>query len=191
MDMEPNEDRFNPFLSWLSSDREEAGRKYEDMRRRLIFMLECRGCNRAEEIADVALDRFMKRLPEIRDTYQGDPVSYLCVIARNVHLEYTRKPEQPLPDNIDKIPDDEDNPDEFEELMHECLERCLKEFDLTNRKLLLAYYEEEKQAKINFRKSLAKNMGIAGNALRLRVHRLRRALELCMNNCLGVREPAK
>jgi len=191
MDKEPDQDRFNLFLSWLSSDRDEAGRKYEDMRRRLIFMLECRGCNRAAEIADVALDRFMKRLPEIRDTYQGDPMAYLCVIARNVQLEYMRKPEQPLPDNIDKIPIDDDPTDEHEDLMHECLEKCLKEFDLPNRKLLLAYYEEEKQAKINFRKTLAKSMGIAGNALRLRVHRLRNTLELCMNNCLGVDEPAK
>ena len=191
MDKEPREDSFNLFLSWLSSDRDEAGRKYEDMRRRLIFMLECRGCNRAEEIADEAFDRFMKRLPEMRDTYQGDPVPYLCVIARNVHLEYTRKPEQPLPDNIDKIPLDEDEPDELKEHMHECLEECLNKFEPTNQKLLLAYYEEEKQAKIDFRKTLAKSMGIAGNALRLRVHRLRRTLELCMNDCLGIDAPAK
>jgi len=191
MDKEPDQNRFNLFLSWLSSDRDEAGRKYERMRRRLIFMLECRGCHRADEITDVALDRFMKRLPEIRDTYQGDPMAYLCVIARNVQLEHMRKPEQPLPDNIDKIPIDEDDPDEHEDLMHHCLEKCLNEFDLPTRKLLLAYYEEEKQAKINFRKTLAKSMGIAGNALRLRVHRLRKTLELCMNNCLGVDEPAK
>lgn len=191
MDKEPDEDRFNLFLSWLSSDRDEAARKYEDMRRRVIIMLECRGCNRAEEIVDEAFDRFVKRLPEILETYQGDPVRYLCVIARNVHLEYMRKQEQPLPDNIDKIPTDGDEPDELEELMHECLERCLNEFDPTNRKLLLAYYEEEKQAKINFRKTLAKTMGIAGNALRLRVHRLRRTLEMCLNECLGANVPAK
>ena len=191
MDKEPDEDRFNLFLSWLSSDRDEAGRKYVDMRRRLIFMLECRGSNRAGEIADEALDRFIKRLPEIRDTYKGDPVPYVCVIARNVQLEFNRKQEQPLPENIDTIPIDNEEPDELEEHMHECLEKCLNEFDLTNRKLLLAYYEEEKQAKIDFRKTLAKTMGIAGNALRLRVHRLRRTLELCMNECLGVDVPAK
>src|SRR5215216_7136658 len=90
MAKEPDEDRFNLFLSWLSSDRDEAARKYEDMRRRVIIMLECRGCNRGDEIADEAFDRFVKRLPEILETYQGDPVRYLCVIARNVHLEYMR-----------------------------------------------------------------------------------------------------
>jgi DNA-directed RNA polymerase specialized sigma24 family protein len=187
MDKELNEEAFNVFLSWLSSDRDEAGKKYEQMRCRIIIMLECRGCTRAEEDCDEALDRFGKRLPEIRDTYQGDPLPYVCVIARNVHLEHLRKENLPLPDDFDKVAPDghRDETDELEERMHECLDKCLDEFDPTNRKLLLDYYEEEKQAKINFRKRLATSMGIAANALRLRVHRLRRSLETCMDKCLA------
>lgn len=191
MDKELNEEAFNAFLSWLSSDRDEAGRKYESMRYRVIIMLECRGCTRADEDCHEAFNRFINRLPELRHTYVGDPVPYVCVIARNVHLEHIRKENVPLPDNFD-LPADNHNkeePDELEELMHECLDKCLDEFEPTNRKLLLEYYEEEKQAKINFRKKLASSMGIAANALRIRIHRLRKTLELCMNECLGANVP--
>lgn len=192
MDKELNEEAFNAFLSWLVPDREEAGKKYEAMRYRVILMLECRGCTRADEDCDEAFNRFIKRLPELRDTYVGDPAPYICVIARNVHLEHIRKEHLQLPDDFD-IPVDKHNgePDELEELMHECLDKCLDEFDQTNRKLLLDYYEEEKQAKINFRKKLAKSMGIAANALRLRIHRLRGALELCMNKCIETKVPSE
>jgi DNA-directed RNA polymerase specialized sigma24 family protein len=187
MDKELNQEPFNLFLSWLSPDPDAAGKKYEDMRRRLIIMLECRACVRAEEIADEAFDRFVRRLPELRQQYHGDPLPYLCVIARNVHLEDLRKQHLPLPDDLNKVPAEEKETDELGELMHECLDRCMNEFDSKSRKLLLEYYGQEQQAKINFRKTLAKSMGIAANALRLRIHRLRGALETCMNECLGAK----
>jgi hypothetical protein len=70
-DWELTEESFDLFLSWLSEDREVAGRKYEDIRRRLITILECRRCTQPEEIADEALNRFIRRLPELIHTYSG------------------------------------------------------------------------------------------------------------------------
>ena len=184
-DWELTEESFSFFLSWLSTDRDAAGKKYEDIRRRLIVMLHSRGCARAEEAADESINRFIRRLPELSDSYVGDPVPYLCVIARHVHLEFIKREPETLPDDADQrfLEDKED--DELEELMHGCLDRCLNEIDSGSRDLLLDYYKEDKQAKINFRKKLAAKMGIATGALRLKLHRLRVRLECCMNNCLG------
>lgn len=184
-DWELTEESFNFFLSWLSTDRDAAGKKYEDIRRRLIVMLHSRGCARAEDAADESINRFIRRLPELSETYEGDPVPYLCVVARRVHLEIIEKEPDALPDNFDKLFEEHKETEELEELMHGCLERCLSAFDSNSRELLLAYYKEDKQAKINFRKRLAARMGLATSALRLKLHRFRSKLQCCINECLG------
>src|SRR5215510_7361384 len=138
-DWELTEESFNFFLSWLSTDRDAAGKKYEDIRRRLIVMLHSRGCGRAEEAADESINRFIRRLPELSEQYEGDPVPYLCVIARRVHLEMIRKEPDALPENFDKPLAEDKETDEQETLMHGCLERCLNGFDETSRELLLDY----------------------------------------------------
>lgn len=191
---ELTEESFNLFLSWLAPDRDTAGKKYEDIRRRLIIMLDSRGCTGSEEVADETINRFIRRLPEMIDTYTGDPVPYLCVIARHVHLEYLdhlKKQGQPLPENLAESLPAERGSDDLENRLHECLEKCLDGLDSKSRELVLDYYQEERQAKIAFRKKLAKRMGIAANALRIRMHRLRTALESCINDCLGPTCPLK
>lgn len=188
-DWELTEESFNLFLSWLSEDREVAGQKYEDIRRRLIKILECRGCAQPEEVADEALNRFMRRLPELIHTYSGDPFPYILKTARNVQHEREKKQPLPLPDKADEVPAEPVEIDEDDERVHNCLDQCLSKFEPKSRNLLLDYYQNEKQSKIDFRKTLAKQLGIAANALRLRVHRLRTNLQTCLNNCLGADFP--
>jgi hypothetical protein len=50
--------------------------------------------------------------------------------------------------------------------------------------LVLEYYRQERKAKIDHRKLLAAELGIAVNALRIRAHRIRRSLEQCVHTCL-------
>lgn len=184
-DWELTEESFNLFLSWLSADRDAAGRKYEDIRRRLIVILECRGCAQPEEVADEAINRFIRRLPELINTYSGDPFPYILVIARNVQHEREKKQALPLPDDLDEVPADPVEIDEVDDRVHDCLDQCLNQLEPKSRTLLMDYYQNEKQDKIDFRKTLAKQLGIAANALRLRVHRLRTNVHKCVNNCLG------
>jgi DNA-directed RNA polymerase specialized sigma24 family protein len=187
---ELTEESLNLFLSWLSVDRDAAGRKYEDIRRRLTLILEYRGCAHADEIADEAINRFIRRLPELIETYKGDPFPYILVIARNVQREWEKKQALPLPDNLDEVPADPPvDPDEIEQLVHDCLDRCLSQLESKNRDLVLDYYLNEKQEKIEFRKKLAKQSGIALNALRIKVHRIRTTVHTCMNTCLGNKVP--
>ena len=60
---------------------------------------------------------------------------------------------------------------------------------MKSRDLLMDYYQNDKQDKIDFRKTLARQLGIAANALRLRVHRLRTNVHTCLSNCLGADFP--
>ena len=184
-DWELTEESFDLFLSWLSEDREVAGQKYEDIRRRLIKILECRCCTQPEEVADEALNRFIRRLPELIHTYSGDPFPYILVTARNVQHEKQKKQPLPLPENLDKVPAESAENDEVEERVHNCLDECLSRLEPKSRVLLINYYQNEKQGKIDFRKTLAEELGIAANALRLRVHRLRNNIFVCMSSCLG------
>ena len=39
---------FEQLLDWLNPDREQAGRDYEALRRRLIKLFTCRGCSDPE-----------------------------------------------------------------------------------------------------------------------------------------------
>jgi hypothetical protein len=56
---------FDGLLTWLSPDREQAGRKYEEIRLRLIKIYTRRGCTTPEELADEVFNRVTKKLPEI------------------------------------------------------------------------------------------------------------------------------
>lgn len=184
-DWELTEESFDLFLSWLSEDREVAGQMYEDIRRRLIKILECRGCAQPEDVADEALNRFIRRLPELIHTYSGDPFPYILRIARNVQHEKEKKQPLPLPENLDEVPAEPVDTDEIDERVHTCLDQCLGKLEPKSRTLLMDYYQNDKQDKIDFRKILAEDLGIAANALRLRVHRLRNNVSMCMNTCLG------
>ena len=185
-DWELTQESLNFFLSWLSEDRDTAGKKYEDLRRRLIVILEARRCAHAEEVADEAVDRFIRRLPELIETFEGGPLPYLLVIARNIQHEQEKKPTLPLPEDIEKLLVAAEHNDDLDDPVHDCLDGCLAKLDPKGRRLLLDYYQNDKQQKIQFRKTLAKQMGIAANALRLRIHRLRNTVHACLNDCLGI-----
>lgn len=186
-DWELTEEAFNKFLSWLHPDREEAGKKYEDIRRHLIIILKCRGCAEAEDLADEAINRVIRRAQQMADTYHGEPAPYFITVAHNLYLEYASKRQTrlELPAELLQPPE----PDLEEEREYECLEQCVRGLTPANRDMMLQYYQENKQAKIDHRKKLAESMGIALNALRIRAYRIRVSLEECIDECL-TRNPA-
>lgn len=50
---------------------------------------------------------------------------------------------------------------------------------------MLSYYEGKQGARIANRKRIAEELGMPMNGLRIRVHRVREKLEMCLINCLG------
>jgi RNA polymerase sigma factor (sigma-70 family) len=184
---------FELLLDWLGPDREQAGQTYEKIRLRLIKIFACRGCNQADELADETINRVTAKLKDIGKTYSGDPALYFYGVAQKVHLEYLRNRPQlrespleitasgqgnlaPSPDSTDDI-----------EREYECLEKCMEQLPRQSRQLVLEYYQDEKRAKIDHRKKLADQLGIAVNALRIRAHRIRVQLQVCVQDCLQQR----
>lgn len=171
------QEAFDALLAWLDPNREKAGEKYECIRLRLIKIFACRGCYEPEDLADETINRVSKRLKEIASTYSGDPARYFYGVANKVHLEHVRR--KPLP-----VPPAPPEPSEDIEKEFECLERCIQQLTANNRELVLQYYQQEKRAKIDHRKILADQLGIALNALRIRACRIRASLQKCVQSCV-------
>lgn len=171
------QEAFDALLDWLDPDREVAGQKYEDIRRRLVTIFSCRGCAEPEDLADDTINRVASKLSVIKSDYVGDPARYFYGVANKVYLEYRRRPVPAVPTPTATY--DEDIEKEFE-----CLERCMQELTAENQKLVIEYYQDERQAKIDHRKRLANQLGIAINALRIRAFRIRASLQQCVANCL-------
>src|SRR6185369_8107393 len=81
----------------------------------------------------------------------------------------------------------------FEDTEHDqrqqCFDGCLEGLPLSNRNLILFYYQEERGAKIELRKTLADQLKISLDALRIRAHRIRKGLEQCITSCLRQPDP--
>jgi len=174
------QEAFDYLLAWLDADRERAGEKYENIRRRLIMIFTCRGCPDAEELADESINRVALKAAEVSKGYVGDPALYFYGVAQKVFLEYVRKPHAAVapPPHADDKSDDDDRE-------YDCLERCMKQISPNSRELILEYYRDEKRAKIEHRKEMALKLGVALNALRIRAHRIRSVLQQCVLDCLG------
>jgi DNA-directed RNA polymerase specialized sigma24 family protein len=171
------QESFDALLSWLDPDREQAGQRYEEIRRRLLKLFACRGCYEAEDLADETINRVSGKLKEIESSFVGEPARYFYGVANKVHLEYQRR--KPLP----ATPPPTNDPDDIEQ-EYDCLEQCMRHLTPDNRMLVLQYYEEEKKAKIDRRRRLAEELGIALNALRIRAHRIRASLQECVQSCI-------
>lgn len=174
---ELNQECFEALLQWLHSDREQAGKRYEDIRARLIKIFGSRGCAEPDVLADETINRVTKRVKEIAETYTGDPALYFYGVANKIHLEQLRK-QKPI-ERLPPVPDMDDYEAEYV-----CLEGCIGHLPARSRDLVLQYYEHEQQDKIAQHQRLAERFGIGLNALRIRAHRARTVLRKCIINCL-------
>jgi RNA polymerase sigma factor (sigma-70 family) len=179
---------FERFLNWLDADREEAGRKYEAIRRGLIAIFNFRGCSDAEGLADEAINRAIRQLPSIEGSYEGDPARYIQGIARFVALEYFNRrvkreagpPSEDLPDPSSAgAPGEEDE----REALSRCLRHCLEKLAPEKRKMFILYYREGNRLNRDHRRALAEQFECSINALRIQIHRLNEELRLCITEC--------
>jgi DNA-directed RNA polymerase specialized sigma24 family protein len=175
---EITQDQLNLLLDWLDPDREKAGIRYEQIRRRLVKIFVCRASNVPEELADKTINRVARKLPEIRATYVGDPAHYFAGVAVNILRETVRKDRIPAIGMPESSPATDDREKDYS-----CLEKCMEKLDPGDRSLVLDYYREEGQAKIDNRRQLAEQLGIGLNALRIRACRIRSDLQACMEKC--------
>jgi len=142
-----------------------------------VTILAARGCTLAEELADETIDRVARRVSDIQATYVGDKAIYFLGVMNNVHHEYLRRPSMPR-----VIETNEES--NAREQIHVCLDRCLEKLTPYARQLIQRYYAADRQAKIDLRKVIARELGIKTSTLRLRALRIREKLQTCVESCL-------
>ena len=191
MEMDPSskkprsltEEIFGGFLLWLSPDREQAARKYLDLRVKLIKLFVHRGSAHAEELAEETLDRAAIIFYE-EPTKYANPIALCCGIAKYVWHEDQRKivPEPLKDDNFSPPPQIKNNVD-FNEHEEKCLGSCLEELSPRERDLITQYHQFQGGQKIEARKRLAQTHG-GLNKLRITTYRIRVKLHNCINSCV-------
>lgn len=177
---------FKRLLRELSPDREAAGQRYEQLRQRLLYFFGVRHLIHAEEHADEVLDRLARRLAEDVPLASGIE-AFALGIARNLEREQWKKPQSvELPWHLPSVP----STSEISQAML-CLESCLDSLDDASRRSILRFYRADGAEKIRLRQSLAEELGIDANALRVRMHRIRARLEKCVVDCQKCNESPK
>ena len=176
---------FEEILAWLNTDRDVAANMYVQLRHDLAKLFIWGRCADPEGMTDEAFDRVAKKVHEVRQTYEGDPRLYFRAVANNLIKENFKKikthvslddidlPQQQTIRTAEEIADIDD-----------CLQSCLRKLSAEKRKLILAYYAKEKQAKIDYRHELAQQLEISLETLRVRVFRIRASIAECIEICL-------
>jgi RNA polymerase sigma factor (sigma-70 family) len=177
---------FDELLAWLNSDRELAASIYLNLRAGLIKIFSWNHCIDPEGMADETFDRVARQITRLRETFEGDPRLFFYGVANNLIKEYHKQVKSFIPiEEIDiagSSPEDDEEDDS--EMIEECLHACLQELSNDKRELVLAYYAKEKQAKIDHRTEMARQLGISVQTLRVRLCRIRAALEECIERRL-------
>lgn len=174
------QDAFDLLLARLDSDRQQAGTKYEALRRRLVKFFEWRGCSFPEDLTDDTINRAAKNLEAGENIH--DLAAYCAGVARRVFLESLRSHQQEQ-EGLRAVSSSSATPTHESDARRECLERCLRELSPESSQLIMKYYQGDKQARIEARRDLATRLGIPLNALRIRAHRIRVHLEGCVEQC--------
>lgn len=138
-----------------------------------------KGFSDAEDLADEAINRVMKKLPEIRDTYVGEPARYFHGVARYIIREVSRRKEIAVEEVPVVSTDDEVHSDEYD-----CLVKCLRFLSADKREMILDFYTYDGRDKIEQHKRMANELGITDGALRGRAHHVRGNLEKCIQKCI-------
>lgn len=182
----PTAAAFDNFLKLLSSDRDEAARSYEILRTKLLRFFDWRGCDSSDLCTDETLDRAMRKLDEGEVLFNVN--GYIHKIASLVYLEWRKEKSRTV-----MLEDDHSEslgvaPIEFveDDPRVACFDRCLQELSQDQRNLILNYYQDQGRAKIELRQRLAAQLNVPLNALRIRAHRIRKALEQCIQACLAL-----
>ena len=163
---------FELLLKWLDPDRGKAGEQYEAIRRRLITFFSGRGCWEADLLTDRTIAVVASKVPQLMGRYEGKPVYYFIGVARKIYQVWlrnrqrTHRPPPPLAG--------------WTEQDYKCLERCMGELAPGACQMFEEYYCGQESD----RTGLAARGGMSLNALRIRVHRIRATLKVCVRDCI-------
>lgn len=176
----PTQEEFDKLFHWFHPDRNIAAEDLAKLQNRLVQIFTGRHCVDADELAYEVINRVAVRIDIVVDKY---PSAASCCLAfvENVHREWIR--DQKIKNDAREPPKPRP-PDELER-EDRCLTKCLNELNESERDLFVRYFQGEGRDRINARDKLAQELGLTANALRIKAHRLRKRLRLCIEKCLS------
>lgn len=177
---------FDEILGWLNPDRDMAGLIYVQLRNDLAQIFTWNRCPDPEGLTDEVFDRVAKKVHNLRHTFIGDPRLYFYGVARNLIKEVPKKIKTQVSLEGTEPASNPRSEVELETVLmrEDCLRFCLEKLSEEKRALILSYYANEKQAKIDHRTEMAQRLGISIETLRVKAYRIRSTLEECIERCL-------
>jgi len=185
-----NPDGFDEILAWLNPNRELAAAMYVQLRHDVARIFLWNRCSDPEGLTDEVFDRVARKVHNLRQTYNGDPRLFFYGVARNLVKETAKKVKTYT--SFDdagvtlraRAQVEVDEEEESVQAREHCLQLCLNELNGEQRRLILEYYAMDEQGKISHRVRIARQLGLSIETLRVRVYRIRVALEECIERCL-------
>lgn len=167
-ELEP--EQWEALLSALGPERDAAGEKYEELRRRLINLFAWEQCDSPENLADEVLNRLARKVKEGVAIPHLDRYAFgiaRIVIQEQVRLSRNRQASiRELQSTGAKAAHDL--------AMLDRMQGCIDALSTDRRDLIEGYYAGNREA-------LARKLGISINALRNRALRIREELFRCMS----------
>ena len=164
----------------MSPDPEKSGEEYLRLRFRLTTFFANRNCRFGDDLADETINRVCQKIGQVE---VENKLAFVYGFAKNVFFESLRKEKDHL--DIDQLNIAANQAEEFDDPVADCLDKCLKKLSVTDRILVLDYFSEEKQAKIDLHKQIAESLKMTQTALRMKIMRLKQKLRICVNECLA------
>ena len=176
-------DDFERLLNWLASDREAAGRKYEEIRRTLHNYFRRREVADPLSLVDEVIERVTCKVAEVAPGFVGEPSHYFLAVARRVLAEWQRRPiEKELPLNVI----DSNDSITHKELLLQSLEECWAKRTPREQSILYRYCVETPPFKLSeARDELAGELEMSLTALRVMVHRLKKTIRRCIERLMA------
>jgi DNA-directed RNA polymerase specialized sigma24 family protein len=180
-----SQEGFDRLLALFHPDRDRAGLQYEALRHKLVRFFEWRRCHPADELADETLDRVSRRLLEGAEVRIQDPASFVYGVARNIAREaLARAARHPPPTPLGAEAENAlDPPARDPDRALQCLDRCLEAMPVETRRLLLVYHGDKRGSPA--RQRFLDGLRVSPGALWVRMFRLRKRLERCVQGCMN------
>lgn len=167
---------FDALLLRLEPAYPNSEKRYRQLRLKLVKFFSWRRCEDPESLADETVARVVKNVKGGEKIRSANAYSYVYGIAMNVFREYLRdkKKRDELANNLP------DQSPPSPERTQDCREQCFRGLTPDKASLLAHYYTSE-----DSRDWLAQSFKITLNALRLKVHRIKKELRDCYDECLA------
>jgi DNA-directed RNA polymerase specialized sigma24 family protein len=166
--------KFDNLLLKLEPDFPDSASRYKRFRSKIVKFFEWKRCEDAEELADETITRALNNLFSGTEILADSPYAYIYAIAANVYREYIRKQirkETLLRKAKERIV--------TAEQVQDCRTQCLQRLAESKSKLLQRYYLDPED-----REAIAAELNLTLNALRLQIHRLKKELKDCYEECI-------